>query len=189
MGEELRAYFTPLAGLNDQEWQAFSEVLSSRVLKRKEHFLRQGEVCRKLGFIAAGCTRVYFMLDGEDITKDFNFENSFCGSFASFSLQQPSRFNVVAMEETKLYTIGREDLYRLYDKHPDIQKIGRLSIENMFIRKELREASFLLDSAQQRYENLLAQYPGIVNRVPLRYIASYIGIKAETLSRIRGGGR
>lgn len=186
MGEELKTFFSRFVELEEGAWDAFSEILTPRVLKRKEHFLTQGEICKKLGFIARGSVRVYFMVETEEITKDFNFENSFCGSYASFSLQQPSRFNVVAMEETTLYTIGREDLYRLFDKYSSIQKIGRLSIENMFIRKELREASFLLDSAQKRYESLLAQDPGIVNRVPLKYLASYIGVKAETLSRIRG---
>jgi CRP-like cAMP-binding protein len=186
MAEEVKHFFEKHIILEKEAWEDFEAILTPRILKKKEHFLLQGEICKQLAFIASGSFRVYFMVDGEDITKDFNFENSFCGSLASFSLQQPSRFNVVAMEESKIYALAKEDLYRLYDKHPGIQKIGRLSIENMFIRKELREASFLLDTAQQRYENLLAQYPSIVNRVPLKYLASYIGIKAETLSRIRG---
>jgi CRP-like cAMP-binding protein len=89
------------------------------------------------------------------------------------------------MEDVKLYTIGREDLFRLFDKYPTLQKLGRLSMEYMFIRKETREASFLLDTAEQRYEELMRQYPGITQRVPLKYLASYLGITAETLSRIR----
>jgi CRP-like cAMP-binding protein len=91
----------------------------------------------------------------------------------------------VAMEKVKLYTIGRDDLYHLIDKYRSLQKLGRLSMEYMFIRKEMREASFLLDSADQRYNDLLLQYPGIQQRVPLKYLASYLGITAETLSRIR----
>jgi CRP/FNR family transcriptional regulator, anaerobic regulatory protein len=186
MADEVKTFFEKQITVEKLAWEEFEAILVPRTLKKKEHFLRQGQVCKQLAFIASGSVRVYFMVDGEDITKDFNFENSFCGSLASFSLQQPSRFNVVAMEESKIYAMAKDDLYRLYDKYPSIQKIGRLSIENMFIRKELREASFLLDTAQQRYENLLAQNPLIVNRVPLKYLASYIGIKAETLSRIRG---
>jgi hypothetical protein len=89
------------------------------------------------------------------------------------------------MEDTALYTIARKDLFSLYDNYPSMQKLGRLSMEHMFIRKEMREASFLLDSAELRYRKLLAQYPQIQQRVPLKYLASYLGIKAETLSRIR----
>jgi CRP-like cAMP-binding protein len=114
-------------------------ISNSHQLKKKEHFLREGL-----------CLLVLPAQRGE-ITKDFNFENFFCGSLASFSMQQPSRFNIVAMEDLELYTIGRDDLYRLFDQYSDIQKLGRTWMEMMFIRKENREASFLLDTAEQRY--------------------------------------
>jgi CRP-like cAMP-binding protein len=142
-------------------------------------------VCRQLGLIVKGYVRLFYQVDGEEITKDFNFENWICGSYASFSLQQPSRFNIVAMEDTELYLLGRDELYRLFDSYPNIQKLGRLQIEKMFIRKEQREASFLLDTAEQRYRNLLEQEPQMVRRVPLKYLASYLGMTAETLSRVR----
>jgi CRP-like cAMP-binding protein len=171
--------------LEEETWLGVKKIITSRVLKRKDHFLHQGDVCKHLGFIVEGYVRLYFLKEGEEITKDFNFENSFCGSYASFTLKQPSRFNIVAMENTKLYTMGREDLFRLFDRYPSLQKLGRLSMEHMFIKKEMREASFLLDSAEQRYHELLAQYPRIQQRVPLKYLASYLGITAETLSRIR----
>ena len=131
-----------------------------------------------------GYVRLFYLIDGEEITKDFNFENFFCGSYASFSLQQPSRFNVIAMEDLEVYTIGPE-IYNLCETYPSIQKLLRIWMEQMFIRKELREASFLLDSAEKRYSDLLQYHPQIVQRVPLKYLASYLGITAETLSRIR----
>ena len=166
-------------------WADMEKILQKKSLKKKDYFLRQGEVCKRLGFITKGYLRVYYLVNGEETTKDFNFENSFCGSYASFSLQQPSLFNAVAMEDTILYTLGRDDLFRVFDLHPTLQKAGRLSIEQMFIRKELREASFLLHTAQQRYDELTAYYPGITGRVPLKHLASYLGIRPETLSRIR----
>jgi CRP/FNR family transcriptional regulator, anaerobic regulatory protein len=185
MGDELKLFFEKQVPLGEQAWKDLQKDIEVRDLKRKEHFLHQGDICKHLGFIVKGYVRLYFLKDGDEITKDFNFENSFCGSYASFSLQQPSRFNIVAMEKLKLYTLGRKDLFRLFDKHPSLQKLGRLSMEHMFIRKEMREASFLLDSAEQRYQDLLLQYPKITQRVPLKYLASYLGITAETLSRIR----
>lgn len=185
MGDELRSFFEKQVPLEDQAWTDLQKTMTFREYKRKDHFLYQGEICKQLGFIIKGYVRLYFLKDGEEITKDFNFENSFCGSYASFSLRQPSRFNIMAMEKVKLYTIGREDLFRLFDKYSSLQKLGRISMEHMFIRKEMREASFLLDSAEQRYHELLSQYPKITQRVPLKYLASYLGITAETLSRIR----
>jgi CRP/FNR family transcriptional regulator, anaerobic regulatory protein len=186
MGEELKSFIERQVHLKEGAWEEFQKFIEVRDLKRKEHFLKQGEVCRHLGFMVKGYVRLYFLTDGEEITKDFNFENSFCGSYASFSLQQPSRFNVVAMEKVRLYSIGRQGLFNFFNKYPGGQKFGRLSMEYMFIKKENREASFLLDPAEQRYENLLAQFPRIEQRVPLKYLASYLGITAETLSRIRG---
>lgn len=182
---ELKIYIEKQVKLEEGAWEELEKSVIVKELKRNEHFLRQGEVCKYLGFIVKGYVRLYFLADGEEITKDFNFENSFCGSYASFSLQQPSRFNVLAMEKVSLYAIGREALFNFYNKYPNGQKFGRLSMENMFIRKENREASFLLDPAEQRYKDLLIQYPRIEQRVPLKYLASYLGITAETLSRIR----
>lgn len=189
LDESFKAIFQQQVNLEDEAWSEIEKILVVKELKRKDHFLRQGEVCRHLGFILKGYVRLYYQLDGEEVTKDFNFENSFCGSYASFSLQQPSRFNVMAMETVHLLRISREDLYRLYDTYPQMQKLGRIRMEDMFIRKEMREASFLLDTAEERYQEMLRQYPKIEQRVPLKYLASYLGITAETLSRIRGNSR
>lgn len=185
MPQELKTFLEKLVPLTPEAWADMEKIIRKKSLNRNDHFLKQGEVCKRLGFIVKGYVRVYYLVNGEETTKDFNFENSFCGSYASFSLQQPSLFNTVAMEDTIVYTLGREDLFYLFDKHPVLQKVGRLSIEQMFIRKELREASFLLDTAQQRYDKLTSNFPGITGRVPLKHIASYLGIRAETLSRIR----
>jgi CRP-like cAMP-binding protein len=183
--DPLNAFVNSLTGLNEEAYDALRSVLTHKRYKRKEYFLKEGQVCRHLGLIARGYVRLFYKVDGEEITKDFNFEHFICGSYASFSLQQPSRFNIIAMEDLEVYLLGREDLYRLFDQYPNIQKLGRLQIERMFIRKELREASFLLDDAEQRYNNLLQNEPQMIQRVPLKYLASYLGLTAETLSRVR----
>lgn len=183
--DPLSSFTSDLTALTAHESDALRSVLTHKVYKRKEYFLREGQVCKHLGLIAKGYVRLFYVVDGAEITKDFNFEHSICGSYASFSLQQPSRFNIVAMEDLELYLLGRNDLYRLFDEFPNIQKLGRLQIERMFIRKELREASFLLDNAEQRYKNLQQHETEMIRRVPLKYLASYLGLSAETLSRIR----
>jgi CRP-like cAMP-binding protein len=185
MVHPLRAFIEKVVRIDEKDWEDFQQCLSYQTMKKKEHFLREGQICRQIGFIVKGYVRLYYLLNGEEITKDFNFENFFCGSWASFSMQQPSRFNIIAMEDMELYTFGRDDLYRLLDEHPSLQKLGRIWMENMFIRKELREASFLLDTAEKRYTDLLEQNEEMVQRVPLKYLASYMGMTAETLSRIR----
>jgi CRP-like cAMP-binding protein len=183
--DTLQIFVNSLAGLDSVDYEALRSVLTHKHYKKKEYFLREGQVCKHLGLIAKGYVRLFYVVDGEEITKDFNFEHFICGSYASFSLQQPSRFNIIAMEDLEVYLMGRDDLYRLFDEYPNIQKLGRLQIERMFIRKELREASFLLDNAEQRYNNLFQNEPEMVRRVPLKYLASYLGVTAETLSRVR----
>jgi CRP/FNR family transcriptional regulator, anaerobic regulatory protein len=185
MKDEIRHFISGLTDLKEVEFQAFREFVTLKKFKRKEYFLRQGQICKQLGLIVKGYVRLFYLVDGEEITKDFNFENFICGSYASFSLQQPSRFNIIAMEDLEVYMIGRDSLYQLFEKYPGIQKLARLQIERMFIRKELREASFLLDNAEQRYNNLAEQEKNMIERVPLKYLASYLGLSAETVSRIR----
>lgn len=185
MEHQLKYFLEQMVTLEEGAWDAMQDILQPRQFKKKEYFLRQDQVCKKLGFIVKGYVRLFYLHDGEEITKDFNFENEICGSYASFSRQAPSRFNVIAMEDLDVLLIGREDLYGLYDRYPSLQKAGRIRMEHMFIRKEEREASFLLDSADQRYRYLEENNPELLQRVPLKYLASYLGMTAETLSRIR----
>ncbi|WP_276133268.1 Crp/Fnr family transcriptional regulator [Polluticoccus soli] len=187
MLDNLYSYITSQVPLTDEAWHDMQSILAPRQLRKKEHFLRQDEVCKYLGFITEGYVRLYYLVDGVEVTKDFNFENWFCGSLASFSLQQPSRFNIVAMEPVTLLQTSRDNFYRTIDKHPALQKLARLHLERMFIYNEQRETTFLLDTPEQRYRDLLSRQPGILQRIPLKYIASYLGIAPETLSRIRAG--
>ncbi|MEK6478808.1 Crp/Fnr family transcriptional regulator [Catalinimonas sp. 4WD22] len=185
MGEELQTYLQQLVPHDEASWLAMQSILKPKKLARHEHFLVQGQVCRQLGFITRGYVRLYYLLGDEEVTKDFNFENEFCGSYASFISAQPALFNVIAMEPVSLYTFSREKLMSLYEQYPCWQKLGRISMEKMFVRKELREASFLLDSPEERYQKLVKDAPHFVQRIPLKYLASYLGMAPETLSRIR----
>ncbi|MDO1444734.1 Crp/Fnr family transcriptional regulator [Rhodocytophaga aerolata] len=182
---QLKQFICGLVQPTEEEWEALACKLRPVTLKKKEHFLREGEVCTKYGFIMKGCVRLYFLVDGEEICKDLLFEKTFTGSLASFTLQKPAQFNVAAIEETSLLVIYRSDLLELFEKYTCWQKFGRLMAEGLAIRKEMREISFLKDSPEERYRKLLAEQPMVLQRVPLHYVASYLGMKPETLSRIR----
>jgi len=183
--DALRNIVSKVAPVDDALWEVSKQVLQYRELKKKEYFVRQGETCRYVGFIHTGYTRLFYNVDGVDITKDFNMEYSFCGSYASFIKGTPARFNVIAMEPMQLQTITRTNLLQLADAYMAWQKFLRVAMENMFISKENREAMFLLSTPEQRYAGLLQEHPDWINRVPLRYLASYLNITPETLSRIR----
>lgn len=185
MIENFKSFCSSVVTFNDEEWAGMEKCLSVKIIKRNEHFLWSGEVCTKMGFITKGSTRLYFLIDGTDVTKDFCFENSFTGSVASFQTRRPARFNVVAMEDTQLVTIEFTSLERLYSKHHCWSNLIRIVLVHFAIRKENREISFLLNTAEQRYIDLVDNNPGILQRVSLKYIASYLGMTPETVSRIR----
>jgi CRP-like cAMP-binding protein len=178
-----------ITNIADDEWQMFVSGARIRYIRKKEHFLKQDQVCRYIGIITEGCVRHYYLVNGEEITNDFNFEDMVTGGYRSFSTGDPSRFNVVAMEDTTMVTFTRSHLHHLYEMSRSWQTIGRILLENIFNRKQLREESFLLETPAMRYERLLETSPWILNRVPLGYIASYLGMKQETLSRIRAKKR
>src|SRR5688572_21539646 len=104
MTGDFRLFCASVIRFSEEEWLAMEKCLSVKKLRKKEHFLKEGEICYRMGFITEGSTRLYFLVDGEDITKDFCFTNDFTGSVASFQTGKPARFNVVAMEDTTLVT-------------------------------------------------------------------------------------
>ncbi|MFD2164572.1 Crp/Fnr family transcriptional regulator [Paradesertivirga mongoliensis] len=185
MKENFRSFCESIISFNDEEWQAMEKCLSIKRLRKNEHFLLEGEVCYRMGFVTEGFTRLYFLVDGEEVTKDFCFENNFTGSVASFQTQRPAQFNVVAMEDTTLITFGFSPLQSLVEKYHCWSNFIRIVLGYFAIRKENREISFLLNSAEQRYMGLVADNPQILQRVALKYIASYLGLSPETVSRIR----
>lgn len=185
MVETFKSFCSSVVKFNQQEWEAMEKCLAVRSLKKNDHFLTSGEVCTKMGFITQGSTRLYFLVDGLEVTKDFCFEHSFTGSVASFQTRTPAHFNVIAMEDTQMVTLEFELLEGLVSKYLCWCNFFRIVLVHFAIRKENREITFLLNTAEQRYWDLVDTNPGILQRVSLKHIASYLGITSETVSRIR----
>lgn len=167
------------------EWNAFASKLKERHLAKDEVYLREGDISKRIGFVTKGSLRMYYTINGEELCKDFQFEGHFTGSSASMATQQPSKFSIAALEETTIAEISSHDMSQLFDKYKVYERLGRIYMTHMFIYKEKREASLLFDSSKTRYENLVREQPEHVKRIPLKYLASYLGIKPESLSRIR----
>ncbi len=185
MYDTIQTFLNHLVSPSPDEWLAFRDALKPVALPNKASFLNAGEVCNRVAFVNRGCARQYYLVDGKEICKDFLFENSFIGSYASFLTRQPALFYVEALEDMELFELRYPDVMQLYDRYPSWQKLGRILAEGLFIRKEKREASFLQENPDQRYQNLLHDFPQVVQRVPLQHIASYLGMTPETLSRVR----
>lgn len=155
------------------------------MLKKGTHFIKQGEVSSAIAFINRGFFRYYHISNGEEITSDFSFEKTFITSFISLITGEPSRIAVQALDDSMLLVLKRSRLYELYETNHTMERMGRLLAEKAFTDNTNHLLSFLNDKAAIRYQNLLEQAPHMVQKIPLVYIASYLGISPETLSRIR----
>ncbi len=177
-----------LSGLTDTEAAQVVCLFQPRTLSRGEFFVRAGDVPQTLGFVLRGILRLYYVdSDGKEFTKSFCAENGFVAAYSALLMGQPSRMFIQALEDTKLL-IADYSIYRsLSESHLGLQKLNGKIAEFLFIKKERRESSLLLDDAKNRYLNFLEEYPGLEARLKQHHIASYLSMTPVTLSRIRAG--
>ena len=185
MYDAMRKYMEAIVHFSDDEWQAFADTLKIRKVKKKQPFIREGATPREIGYLYQGSMRYYYTKDGEEITTFLFFENSMVTVYNSFLKRTPSAATVEAMQDCELIDFDYDTLQSLYEKYPVFQKFGRLIAEWLYCCVEERMSSLLLDKPEIAYKKLLEQDTGILNKIPQRYIASYLGITPVSLSRIR----
>lgn len=183
--QQLLSHISAYHRLSAEAENALQECFTEITLNRNDFLLTQGNVCRHLYFLDKGALRGFYNLDGKEITHWFGFEKDFVTSFHSFITGEPAVENIQLMEGCTLWAIAKETLTGLFNAHHDIERLVRIAYEKYYIRLEERYVNAQFKSAKQRYEELVEQSPHILERVPLGFIASYLGISQETLSRIR----
>ena len=151
--------------------------------------MREGRICPHLYFVQKGALRGYYYLDGKEVTHWFGFDNDFVTSFHSFITGTPAVENIQLLEGSLLWAISKESLVNLMRQFHEIETLVRMAYEHYYIRLEERFVNAQFKTASERYQDLLAQAPHFLERVPLGQIASYLGISAATLSRIRSENR
>jgi CRP-like cAMP-binding protein len=154
-------------------------------LKKGEHLLQAGDVCKNIFFIDTGLVRYYTSIEGEEKTNYFNKEGEFVCNYASFLPQEPSMVNIQALENSTVYSISRANIELLYTQVGHGERFGRLAITEVFVTAIRQINSLYTDPPEVRYHTFLATFPDIGQRIPQYYIASYVGIKPQSLSRIR----
>lgn len=174
-----------LVPLNFDEEQAFLQILEVQQFNKKEFILQEGKICNKVSFINSGCMRLFYNVEGEENTVQFFFGNSWYTDYASFLTGQPTFENMQALETCEVVQFKKEDLYKLFDQFPIFDRVGRVMAENAFLSLSMLNKMLTNEEPTQRYLNLLKQRPDVVEKIPQHYIASYLGIKPESLSRIR----
>lgn len=170
---------------SEEELQALESVMQVVQLDKNEFLLKEGEVCRSIGFLESGSMRLFYESSDKEVCNDFFFENSLIGSVASFLSETPSIVNIAAIEPCELLLWNQADAMELVAKYPALKKLAEVIVQEQFIRAERREADLLRNSPEERFKKLLEVHPKIFKRIPLRYVASYLAITPETLSRYR----
>jgi len=185
--ENMRKSIQQIILLDDEDSHLLKSCLKSVVFKKGDFFLKESELCNHIAFLNKGIARVFYVVDGKEITSYFNTNerNVFVCSFTSFLSRKPSFENVHFLEDSELLMMDYRQLQELYDKSPNIQKLGRLMAEQNYVLSMERIYSLQHLPALDRYNNMLKIYPGLLNQIPHHYIASYIGVTPESLSRIR----
>ena len=182
----VRQFFDSQAILTDEEWAFFESKLVERRFRKGSIILMEGDVESYLSFIISGSTRLFAVTPtGEDVSIEFATANCFTSSYTSFVSQTPSRLNVESLDNTLLMSISYADLNTCYQLCSTGERLGRINAENYFRFKEDRQLSLLTMTATERYIELMQQNPELLQLTKLQHIASYLGIKPESLSRIR----
>ncbi len=158
---------------------------SEHAFSRNAHITTVGEVEQRFYIVKSGVQRMSFPYDGEDICVGFSYDGSWCGAFDSFVSRKASRFDVRALTDSVLVGIQYDDMQRLYQELPVMERFGRLILEELVIGRATREIEQLSMSAEERYARLAARSPHLLQLVPQKDIASYLRMTPETFSRLR----
>lgn len=183
--DKIKAYFDSLIAIEEQDWNIFSSKLTKVAFPKRSLILEMGKTERYLSFIERGIVRFNIPKLDYDFTFGFAFENSFVSAYDSFLTQTASSYNLEAITDCVLWRISFDDLDTVYRTTQVGNFIGRKAIEDIFLKKMKREFTLLEDSAKTRYLNLMREQPELIKHIPLKYLASYIGIRPQSLSRIR----
>jgi CRP/FNR family transcriptional regulator, anaerobic regulatory protein len=171
--------------LDKGEQEIFVSKLKVKEFGKKELILQEGDICKYAYFINSGCLRYYYNVREQENTAQFFFEYGWYTDYDSFLTAKPTQQNIETLEKTQLLLLSAKDLQQLYLDIPKFERFGRLMAENAFLGIRQRSEMLENQTAEERYLSLMKERPKVFERIPQHYIASYLGIKPPSLSRIR----
>ena len=184
--EPLLAYFDRLIPLTKGEKELVGEKFHSRLFRKRQYLLQEGDICTQFNFILRGCLRTYKIDEkGNTHILQFAIENNWINDLGSFHGVKPSVLNIDALEDTVVLQISRDDLIALYKEAPKFDRIFRVLVENAYVRLQERMLQNISSTAEERYQSFLDLYPHLTNRLSQVQIAAFLGVTPEFLSRLR----
>lgn len=171
--------------LTDDEEKAILEAFPIKTFKKGTTLLKENEIAKDAFFVINGCIRKYSIKNGEEVTYDFYTDYQSAANFDSLANSKPSKYYFECTEDSNIAIINAEKENALYKKFPHFGEVCRVEMEKMIGESQEKFSIFKNETPKERYLNLLNQRPDLIQRVPQYQLASYLGIKPETLSRIR----
>ena len=183
--DNLRKNISQLENCSDDEFDVLvskSEIVN---LNKGEFFLKEGQISNHMAFIDKGLAMYYKIVDGVEIPFDFAIESQWLAYLKSFTHRTPSDMNIKVLEDTTLFTFEAGKLQELMTSHPKFLALRSYNVEKSLADVAQHGANLATLDAKQRYYQLMKDKPYLINRVPQYYLAAYLGIKPQSLSRIR----
>lgn len=172
--------------LSPQETEYYLRLLKYKKIKKREYLCQEGDIAHYQYFVNAGCLRTFYVdSKGVEHNVQFSIEDWWTGDMYSYLTGKPGKYNIIAIEDSEIICIERQDLENLYREVPKFDKFFRHLLQNAFVTLQERILSGMSESAEERYRYFRTKYPSMDKRIPLNQIASFLGITPESLSRIR----
>ena len=182
----LKAYLEGICTIKPDAMEELIGCFRPFKLSKNEYFAREGAFCDQVGFLYKGIIRAYFVNEGgKEYNKQFFMAPSIIGAYSSILTKQANKIAQQALTDCELLVASYADIESLYQKHHSLEHLGRKIAEFYFLEKEQKELEMGLLDADKRYEILQDRFPGLESTIPQYHIASYLGISATQLSRIR----
>ena len=183
--EDFIRYLNAIVKLDYRAECAIRKITIERRLPRRALIQVAGAVCHEFHFIVQGATRVFYYKDDKEVTAWFGFETDMVSAIDSLFTQHPTVYNVELLEDSLVCSIQYHLMEPVFAEFPSVERLGRLLITVNYLKLDERMKMMVFHSAEERYQLIQRQFPGILNRVSLKYIASYLNITQAALSRIR----
>lgn len=183
--KEMKKCFAAIGALSKEEIEDAMQLISIESFDSGTLILRKGEVSAKSYSVVSGCVRQYYLVDGEEKSTFFYTEGDSIFSMNTGSEKTPSKYFLSCVEPTMLSVITFENQKILYERFPKLETLSRTSLQEELVHYQELLATYIVTTPEERYLNLLHFRPELLNRVPQYQLASYLGVAAESLSRIR----
>lgn len=182
---ELEKHIIDTFGFSLEEFQSIKDFFQSKEIKKGEYFLKEGQYVKQMGFVEKGILREFLYVNDKEVTKWFSTNGYFAVDLSGFLFDQKSKVYYQAITDTQILTLSKENYNKISSKVSRWDKLEKMFLAKCFTVLENRVVSHLALSAEERYHQFFAFNSQLFNQVPLKQIASMLGMTPETISRIR----